>query len=87
VASAGTFAVCDLGSLFRQDGLFRRRPSSCFGGVAPSSSLAQSLNRCHRATIVHPSWVTNLWQFQNPNYNFIDFIFFEPYALIQFSGD
>ncbi|QCE12663.1 S-adenosyl-L-methionine-dependent methyltransferase [Vigna unguiculata] len=48
-----------------------RRPSSCFGGAAPSSSLAQSLNRCHRATIVHPSWVTNLWQFQNPNYGIL----------------
>ena len=75
VASVGTFGVCDLGSLFWQDGLFRRHPSSCFGGAAPSSSLAQSLNRCHRATIVDPSWVTNLWQFQDPNYGILEISF------------
>jgi len=75
VASVGTFGVCDLGSLFWQDGLFRRHPSSCFGGVAPSSSLAQSLNCCHRATIVDPSWVTNLWQFQDPNYGILEISF------------
>ncbi|QCD79899.1 hypothetical protein DEO72_LG2g217 [Vigna unguiculata] len=50
-------------------------PSSCFGGAAPSSSLAQSLNRCHRATIVDPSWVTNLWQFQDPNYGILEISF------------